>query len=92
MDLPTKSSGDPLVNWPPVTPPICRSADVVSAFASDDRLEPYDERGRAMGRTRRIFVGVAAALLMALLHSSSAQAAYVCYSTDQDRWVCHATP
>jgi hypothetical protein len=47
---------------------------------------------RAMGKTRRIFVGIAAALLMALLHSSSAQAAYVCYSTDQDRWVCHATP
>ena len=45
-----------------------------------------------MGKTRRVIVAVAAALLMALLHSTSAQAAYICYSADQDRWVCHATP
>ena len=45
-----------------------------------------------MGKTRRVMVAVATALLAAILHSSSAQAAYVCYSMDQDRWVCHATP
>jgi hypothetical protein len=45
-----------------------------------------------MGRTRRIVVAAAAVLTMALLHSASAQAAYVCYSADQDHWVCHATP
>jgi hypothetical protein len=45
-----------------------------------------------MGRTRRLLVAVAAALLAALLHGASAQAAYICYSADHHRWVCHATP
>lgn len=43
-------------------------------------------------KARRILMTVTAALLTMLLHSASAQAAYVCYSADQDRWVCHATP